>query len=86
MKLPVIKSLVEFIEQNDEDFVLESLEVLEHLAQAKGLTDEEIIVIGELISNMYGSIEVKKAMKEGQSQKDALNGFMKRVMGSIDKK
>lgn len=86
MKLPVIKSLVEFIEQNDEDFVLESLEVLEYLSQAKGLTDEEVIVIGEIISNMYGSIEVKKAMKEGQSQKDALNGFMKRVMGSIDKK
>lgn len=86
MKLPVIKSLVEFIEENDEDYVIEALEVLEHLAQAKGLKDEEIIVIGEIISNMYGSLEVKKAMKEGTPTKEALNNFMQRVMGSIDKK
>lgn len=86
MKLPVIKSLVEFIEKNDEDYILETLEVLEHLSQAQGLKDEEIMVIGELISNMYGSLEVKKAMKEGTPLKEALNGFMKRVMGSIDKK
>lgn len=86
MKLPVIKSLVEFIDQNDEDYIHETLEVLEHVAQAKGIKDEEIEVIGELVSNMYGSLEVHKDIKEnGTSQKDALNGFMKRVTGSIDK-
>ena len=83
MKLPVIKSLVEFIEKNDEDYILESLDVLEHLAGAKGLKEEEIEVIGELLSNMYGSLEVKKLMKEGQSQKEALNAFMGRVLGAI---
>lgn len=83
MKLPVIKSLVEFIEKNDEDYVLESLEVLEHLAGAKGLKDEELEVIGELLSNMYGAIEVKKLMKDGQPQKEALNAFMSRVLGAI---
>ena len=85
MKLPVIKNLVEFIEKNDEDYVLETLEVLEHVAQAKGLKDNEIEVIAELLSNMYGSVEVAKSIKAGKSQKDALNEFMQRVLGSIDK-
>ena len=85
MKLPVIKNLVEFIDQNDEDYVHESLEVLEHMSQAKGLKDEELEVIGELISNMYGSLEVSKQIKSGLNQKDALNNFMQRVLGSIDK-
>lgn len=84
MRLPVIKSLTEFIEQNDEDFVLEAVEVLEHLSGAKGIKDEELDVIGELISNMMGSVEVAKQIKAGTPQKDALNNFMKRVMGSID--
>ncbi len=85
MKLPVIKSLVEFIDNHDEDYIIETLEVLEHLSQAKGLNDEEVLVIAELISNMYGSLEVAKDIKSGTAQKDALNGFMKRVMGSIDR-
>lgn len=84
MKLPIIKNLVEFIDNNDEDFVLEAIEVLEHVSQAKGLKDEELDTIGELLSNMYGSIEVAKDIKSGTPAKDALNGFMKRVMGSID--
>ena len=85
MKLPVIKSLTEFIAQHDEDYVNECIEVLEHISQAKGLSDEELDTIGELLSNMYGSLEVSKMVKEGKSNKDALNHFMKRVVGSIDK-
>lgn len=85
MKLPVIKNLVEFIEQNDEDFIHEAVEVLEHVSQAKGLKETELESIAELLSNMYGSLEVAKATKEGTSKKDALNGFMERVMGSIDR-
>jgi hypothetical protein len=85
MRLPVIKSLTEFIENNDEDYVLEAIEVLEHVGMAKGIKDEEINVIAELISNMYGSIEVSKQVKKGVKKSEALNGFMKRVMGSIDK-
>ncbi len=84
MRLPVIKSVVEFIENNDEDYVIETTEALEHISQAKGIKDEEIEVIGELLSNMFGALEVYKEMKAGKSQKDALNEFMKRVMGSID--
>lgn len=86
MKLPVIKHLTQFIESNDEDFVIETIETLEHITEAPGISDEEMDVIGELLSNMYGAIEVNKLMKdENLSQKDALNGFMKRVLGSIDK-
>lgn len=85
MKLPVIKSVVQFIEANDEDYILETLEVLEHVAGASGLKDEEVEVIGELISNMSGALEVHKEMQKGTPMKEALNGFMKRVLGSIDK-
>lgn len=85
MKLPVIKHLIEFIEQNDVDFVLETIETLEALTEIPSLKDEELDVIGELISNMYGAVEVDKLIKDGASKKDALNGFMQRVLGSIDK-
>ena len=85
MKLPVIKHLTEFIGQNDEDFVLETIETLESITEVSSLKDEELDVIGELISNMYGALEVNKAIKEGQGKKEALNGFMQRVLGSIDK-
>lgn len=85
MKLPVIKHLIEFIEQNDADFVLESIETLEALTEVPSLKDEELDVIGELISNMYGAVEVDKLIKEGVPKKEALNGFMQRVLGSIDK-
>ena len=46
---------------------------------------DELDVVGELISNLYGALEVKKMTREGKDQKEALNEFMKRVMGSIDK-
>lgn len=85
MKLPVIKHLVEFIEQNDVDFVLETIETLESITEVSSLKDEELDVIGELISNLYGAVEVDKMIKDGATPKDALNGFMKRVLGSIDK-
>ncbi|MEI5985495.1 MULTISPECIES: DUF6952 family protein [Sphingobacterium] len=85
MKLPVIKHLVEFIKENDADFVLETIETLESLTEVSQLKDEELDVIGELISNMYGAIEVNKLIQDGTPQKDALNTFMKRVLGSIDK-
>lgn len=84
MKLPVIKHLTEFVEERDEDFLVETIETLESLAEVSSLKDEELDVIGELISNMYGAIEVHKMVKRGTPKKDALNDFMKRVLGSID--
>ncbi|MEM9446839.1 MAG: hypothetical protein AAGA18_15975, partial [Verrucomicrobiota bacterium] len=60
-----------------------TIELLEHISEAKGIKDEELEVIGELISNMFGAIEVNKDIKAGKPQKDALNDFMKRVVGTI---
>ena len=84
MKLPVIKHLVDFIENNDQDYLVETIEVLESLCEVQSLKDEELDVLGELISNMYGALEVNKMIKSGMQTKEALNGFMKRVLGSID--
>ena len=84
MKLPVIKHLTQFIEENYQDYVVEAIEVLEALTEVPSLKDEEMDVIAELISNMYGAIEVDKMIKDGTPKKEALNSFMKRVMGSID--
>ena len=84
MKLPVIKHLTRFIAENDADFVVETIETLEAITEIPSLKDEELDVIGELISNLYGAIEVDKMIKDGTGQKEALNSFMQRVMGSID--
>lgn len=84
MKLPIIKHLTQFIEDNDQDYVVEAIEVLEALTEVSSLKDEELDVIAELISNMYGAIEVDKMVKDGTPKKEALNNFMKRVLGSID--
>ncbi|WP_417360514.1 DUF6952 family protein [Galbibacter sp.] len=86
MKLPIIRQISSFIESNDEDYVNEAIETLEAITEVSSLKDEELDVIGELISNMYGALEVQKLMKdEGLNQKEAINTFMKRVLGSIDK-
>jgi hypothetical protein len=84
MKLPIIKHLTNFIEENDQDYVLETIETLEALTEVPSLKDEELDVIGELISNLYGAVEVDKMIKEGTAKKEALNTFMKRVLGAID--
>lgn len=85
MRLPLIKHIVQFIDQHDEDWVNESIELLESMADAPGIKDEELEVIGELISNFYGALEVQTEVKSGKPLKEALNGFMKRVTGSIEK-
>ncbi|RZS95529.1 DUF6952 family protein [Cecembia calidifontis] len=85
MRLPIIKHVLGFIEANDEDWVNETIELLENLTEIPSLKDEELEVIGELLSNLYGSLEVNKMIKDGMDKKEAMNAFMKRVTGSIDK-
>ncbi len=85
MRLPLIRHIAEFIENNDKDFIEETLEVLEHLTEYDGLSDNELDSLGEIISNLYGALEVEKSVEEGLSKKEALNEFMKRVQQSIDK-
>ena len=84
MRLPIIKHLVENPDF-DEDYFEETVEVLVSLADARGIKDEELDVIGELVSNLEGAIDVKKQIKDGVPQKEALNSFMQRVMGAIKK-
>ena len=45
MKLPVIKHLTQFIEENDQDYIIEAIEVLEALTEVPSLKDEELDVI-----------------------------------------
>jgi hypothetical protein len=85
MRLPLIKHIQSFIEENDEDYVVETLETLEHLTELESLKDEELDVLGEIISNLYGALEVNRMIKEGTPKKEALNQFMQRVLGAIDK-
>ncbi|MDB4347740.1 hypothetical protein OAB01_03685 [Bacteroidia bacterium] len=84
MRLPVIKHINQFIEEHDEDYVQEAVAFLENLSESNSVKDEELDVIGELLSNMFGALEVQNLMREGKSEKEALNEFMQRVMGSID--
>ena len=85
MRLPVIKHMVGFIHENDEDFVNETISTLEHLIDAPGIKDEELNVLGEMLSNLSGAVEVSRSIREGKPEREALNEFMKRVTGSIDK-
>jgi hypothetical protein len=84
MKLPIIKQLMNFAEERDEDFLLETIETLETITEVSTIKDEELDVIGELLSNLYGAVEVKKEVDAGKPQREALNGFMGRVLSSID--
>ena len=59
--------------------------MLEALTEVSSLKAEELNIVGELISNMYGALEVQKMVKDGMDKKEALNAFMKRVLGSIYK-
>ena len=60
--LPIIKHTLDFIKDNDADYIEECIAVLEHLSESSNIKDEEIDVIGELISNLYGAIEVNRPL------------------------
>lgn len=60
--------MVKFIEENDEDYVNETIETLEYLIDAPGLKDEELDVIGELLSNFSGAVEVHQDIQSGKNQ------------------
>jgi hypothetical protein len=85
MKLHIIKQFVNFAEQKDSDYLQETSDTLENLIELDRLSENEIDVIGELLSNLSASMEVLKMMKEGKSKTEAINTFMKRVVGSVDK-
>ena len=81
MKLPIIKHL----QKNNEAEKLEhTMEVLESFCEHRSVKENEMDVVGELITNLAGAVEMDKLVKEGMSEKDAGNAFAKRVLGSID--
>lgn len=85
MRLPVIKHINNFIEEENAESVEKTISTLESIAEIPSMKEAELDVIGELLSNLYGAMEVHSEIEKGVPQKEALNGFMKRVMGSIDR-
>ncbi len=83
MRLPIIKAIAsnDSISQSD---LTATVETLESISAARGLTDEELDVIGELISNIEGAkIVIEDHRHYGTPLREALNKFMKRVINSI---
>lgn len=82
MKLPVIRHL----QKNNDDVKLQNtIEVLENFTEHRSVSEEEMDVIGELLTNLCGAVEVHKMIKDGVPEKEAANNFVKKVLGSIDK-
>lgn len=82
MKLPIIRHL----QKNHEQEKLEStLEVLESFSEHRSVTEQEMDVVGELISNICGALEVQNMIDDGMNEREAANSFMQKVLGSIDK-
>ena len=82
MKLPIIR---QFYQTQTPENLEKTVEVLEAFCEFRGATEEDINVAGELITNICGALEVHNNVKNGLSEKDALNGFAQKVLGSIDK-
>ena len=81
MKLPVIKQVQRSCTVAE---IEAAIKVLENTSEAASLKAEEIDVIGELISNYCGALEVHQLILDGVPEKEAGNAFMKKVLGSID--
>lgn len=82
MKLPVIKTIQRTCTPEQ---IETTLAVLENISEAPALKESELDVIGELISNLCGALEVHGMIADGMSESDAGNAFMKKVLGSIDR-
>lgn len=82
MKLPVIRHLQR---NNDAVQLQHTIEVLESFTEHRSVSDTEMDVIGELLTNLCGAVEVHKMIEEGSTEIDAANNFAKKVMGSIDR-
>ncbi|MFT6369513.1 MAG: hypothetical protein ACJAWH_000590 [Maribacter sp.] len=82
MKLPVIKHLQK---NNDKRSLENTIEVLESFSEHRSVTDEDMDVVGELITNLCGAVEMHNMIANGMSERDAANGFAQKVMGSIDR-
>lgn len=83
MKLPVIRHLQK---NNEKEKLQHAAEVLESFSEHRSAKDEDLDVIGELLTNIFGAVEVYDLMEnEGMTQIEAANAFSKKVLGSIDR-
>ena len=82
MKLPIIR---QFYQNQTPENLEATLEVLESFSEFRNVSEEDLNVAGELITNICGALEVHANVSNGMSEKDALNSFAQKVMGSIDK-
>ena len=82
MKLPVIR---QFYQNQTPENLEKTLEVLESFSEFRGVSDEDLNVTGELITNICGALEVHANVSNGMAERDALNAFAQKVLGSIDK-
>lgn len=82
MKLPVIRHLQR---NNDSEKLQHTIDVLESFTEHRSVSEEEMDVIGELITNLCGAVEVHQMIASGASEMDAANNFAKKVLGSIDR-
>ena len=82
MKLPIIR---QFYQTQTVANLEKTLEVLESFSEFRGTTDEDLNVAGELITNICGALEVHANVANGMVERDALNSFAQKVLGSIDK-
>ena len=82
MKIPIIRQMYQAVPVEKLEA---TLEVLEAFCEARGVSDTELNVAGELITNICGAIEVHQLVSDGMKESDALNNFAQKVMGSIDR-
>lgn len=82
MKLPVIR---QFYQTQSVEDLEKTLEVIEAFTEFRGTTEEDLNVTGELITNICGALEVHANVANGMAERDALNSFAQKVLGSIDK-
>lgn len=82
MKLPVIRH---FQRNNTPEQIQNCIEVLESYSEYSRITDEEMDIVGELITNLCGAVEVHQMIAEGMPEREAANTFAKKVLGSIDR-
>jgi len=82
MKLPVIRHLQQ---NNDLESIEKTITVLESFTEHRSVTDTDMDVIGELLTNLCGASEVHQMVKEGMPEREAANAFAQKVLGSIDR-
>lgn len=83
MKLPIIRHLQK---HHSKEMLQNTADVLESFTEHRSVKEAEMDVVGELLTNLYGAMEVHELMeRESLTQMEAANAFAQKVLGSIDR-